>query len=177
MSIEPKTAALAALKARFAGDQSGVLEDIARENGLTTREVMDCLPPPCHAVAGGAAFEAIMAEVAGWGEVTLLVHTADVILEYKGVLPPGRMARGTFNLLDAAFSGHIRLGNCVSIHFLRRCFMTLDTAAIVFVNRQGEAMFKIFAGRNPDRSLNGSQVEKFGTLRDRFAAAPAESEP
>jgi putative heme utilization carrier protein HutX len=164
MSTNDKTAALAALKTRFAQDQSGVLEDIARENGLTTREVMACLPPDRHTVADGSHFEKVMAEVAGWGEITFLVHTTDVILEYKGSLPPGRIARGFFNLLGKPVSGHIRFENCTSIHFLRRAFMTLDTAAIVFVNREGEPMFKIFAGRNVDRSLKADHVAAFERL-------------
>ncbi len=51
MSTEPGV--LSALKARFAQDQGGVLEDIAAETGLTTREVMECLPPNCHCVPAG----------------------------------------------------------------------------------------------------------------------------
>jgi heme iron utilization protein len=165
MSTDEKTATL---KARFEQDQSGVLEDIAREAGLTTRAVMDCMPPECHAVADGAAFLDVMMDVADWGEITLLVHTADVILEYKGNLPPGRVAAGFFNLHGTALGGHLRLENCASIHFLRRLFMKLDTATIVFVNRDGEPMFKIFAGRNPDRSLKPDQLLRFASLRDRL---------
>jgi heme iron utilization protein len=165
MVTEDKTAALAALKVRFAQDQSGVLEDIARENGLTTREVMACLPTNCHSVVDGSFFENVMADVAGWGEITFLVHTADIIFEYKGALPPGRIARGFYNLLGEPISGHIKFENCDSIHFLRRAFMTLDTASIVFVNRDGEPMFKVFAGRNADRSLKADHVAAFDRLQ------------
>ncbi len=168
MSTEDKSAVLSAIRNRLAEDQSGVLEDIAAEAGVSTREVMACLPVYCHAIAGGAAFEQIMTEVTNWGEITFLVHTADIILEYKGKLPPGRIAPGYYNLQGPPIGGHIRLENCSSIHFLRRAFMTLDTAAIVFVNRLGEPMFKIFVGRNPDRTLKSDQVVAFEILRDGF---------
>lgn len=169
MSNENKAAILAAIKARLAQDQGGVLEDIAAENGVATREVMECLPIHCHAAAEGSAFAEVMTEVTHWGEITLLVHTADIILECKGQLPVGRIARGFYNLIGGPFGGHIRFENCASIHFIRRPFMTLDSIAIVFVNRLGEPMFKIFAGRNPDRSLKGNQIAAFESLRNRLA--------
>ena len=153
MSIDNKETVLAALKARFAEDQGDVLEEIAREHGLTTYEVMACLPSECHALADGGAFEEVMTDVTRWGDVTLLIHTTDLILEYKGPVPAGRSAAGYYNLQGPPLSGHIRFENCASIHFLRRAFMKLDSAAIVFVNREDKPMFKIFVGRNSDRSL------------------------
>lgn len=58
------------------------------------------------------------------GDVTTLVHTADVILEHKGPLPSGTHRHGYFNLRSKqGLSGHIRAQNCQAIALLERPFM------------------------------------------------------
>lgn len=170
---ENKTLRLSALRAKLAENQDGVLEAIAAENGLSTREVADCLPDHCRTAIDGSFFEAVMADVTGWGEITFLVHTKDIILECKGEVPPGRVARDFFNLDGhGAIGGHLRHGNCAAIHFIKRPFMKMETRAILFFNREGEAMFKIYVGRDNNRVLRADQLIRFDALRDRLAAVP-----
>jgi putative heme iron utilization protein len=38
------------------------------------------------------------------------------------------------------------------------------------VNEEGGVMFKIFVGRNEDRSLKADQLARFESLRDRYRA-------
>lgn len=167
-----KIVALSALRAKLAESQDGVLEAIAAEHGVSTREAADCLPDVCNTAIDGSFFEVVMADVAKWGEVTFLVHTKDVILECKGEVPPGRIARGFFNLDGhGAIGGHLRFGNCAAIHFVKRPFMKMDTCAIMFFNQEGEAMFKIYVGRDDRRKLRADQVALFDALRDRYAGA------
>lgn len=68
-------------------------------------------------------------------------------------------------------SGHLRAGNCRAIVFLRRPFMGTDTLSVQFFNGDGEAMFKIFVGRDEARRLKADQVARFAALEARFAAA------
>jgi putative heme iron utilization protein len=41
---------------------------------------------------------------------------------------------------------------------------------VQFLNAEGEAMFKIYVGRDEDRRLKADQVERFAQLERRFAS-------
>lgn len=156
------------LKSSLAKDPGAVLEMLADQHGVSLREVIASLPPTYRALTSGTHAEAIMADVAEWGPITLLVHTPDIILECKGSLPKGKVARGYFNLLGGdAIGGHIRLDRCRDIAFVRRPFMgSSDSCAILFLNQAGDAMFKLFVGRDDNRTLLPDQVNRFCSLRD-----------
>ena len=49
--------------------------------------------------------------------------------------------------------------------------MGADTLSVQFFNAEGEAMFKIFVGRDASRKLKADQIERFAALEARFAAA------
>lgn len=159
----------AALQAALEDKPNGVLEEVAAQFAVTTRQVLDALPQDMRACVDGHHFETVMTDVTGWGDVTFLVHTEDVIAEFKGAVPPGRFARGYYNLEGGALGGHLRAENCAAIYFVRRPFMKLETRAIWFINQSGAPMFKIFVGRNPDRSLKADQVTRFDALLSRLS--------
>jgi putative heme utilization carrier protein HutX len=160
---------LAALRAQLAEKPSVVLEMFAAENGVSLQTVVECLPETSRVFAPGEFAEAVMADMADWGVVTVLVHTHDVILECKGNLPTGKTARGYYNLDHGSpIGGHFRLDQCTAMAFVRRPFMGSQSCSVSFFNRGGEAMFKVFVGRDENRELIASQVERFTVLQDRF---------
>lgn len=159
------------LRRRFAASADGILERIAAETGLSTQEVCDCLPATMRGAVTGAHFIETMADVAGWGPVLLLVHTRDVILEFKAEIPAGSLGHGFFNLSGPGpLSGHLRHDRCAAIYFLKRPFMGLEGLSIVFFNEEGEPMFKIFVARDAKRELLPEQVGRFEALRARLGA-------
>lgn len=161
---------LGAIQARFRESSDGVIEAIANQHGLTPRDVTGCLPAHTGARVDGAHFQAVMDDVADWGEVMVIVHTADLILECRGALPVGREGHGYFNLHGPGpIGGHIRRDRCGAIQFVSRPFMGSDSHAIVLFNRDGGVMFKIFVGRDETRALRADQVARFVALRDRLA--------
>ncbi|EME68925.1 Putative hemin utilization protein (HuvX/HugX) [Paramagnetospirillum caucaseum] len=163
---------LANLRAQLDESQDGVLETIAIEHGVTPLQVSECLPDHCRVSVPGDAFEEVMADLTTWGEITFLVHTRDLILECKGTVPAGKVARGFFNLEGhGAIGGHLRYGNCAAIHFVKRPFMKMDTCAITFFNDKGDSMFKVYVGRDDKRRMLPDQIRRFDALRDRLAAA------
>ena len=49
-----------------------------------------------------------MQDVTTWGEILFIVHTADIVLECAGTLPPGSFGHGYFNMHgDSPIGGHI----------------------------------------------------------------------
>jgi putative heme utilization carrier protein HutX len=149
----------------------GVLEAVGAQHGLPLQAVIECLPGKMWKRISGDHFMDVMKDISGWGDIIAIVHTKDVIFEFNGPLPAGAPGHGFYNLKGgSALSGHLRHENCRAIVFLRRPFMGMDTLSVLFLNADGEAMFKIFVGRDEQRRLKTDQVERFAQLESRFAA-------
>jgi heme iron utilization protein len=158
-----------ALRERLAKNSDGILEQIARDYGVSTFDVVEALPAAHREVIPGAEFEKVMAALTSWGSIVFIVHTADIVLECEGPIPPGSIGRGYFNLHgDSPIGGHIRAENCKSIAFVMRPFMGRESRSIQFFNAAGEAMFKIFVRRDEARELIADQVKLFDELRKSF---------
>ena len=160
------------LAERLAQSADGILEQIARDYGVSTLEVVRALPAEHRSILAGSLFEKIFAELTGWGEVLFIVHTADIVLECAGKIPPGTFARGYFNLHgDSPIGGHLKAENCTHIAFVSRPFMGRASRSLQFFNGAGEAMFKIFVRRDDKRELLPEQVVRFDALREALSAA------
>lgn len=155
------------LKLFMQSNPEGTLEQIARQYQTSLTAVIEAMPDAV--MTDGSQFDTVWQEVLTWAEITFLVHTPDIIAEFSGELPAGKYGAGYFNLQHKqAFGGHIRAENCAHIAFVERSFMHMATAGIIFLNRQGEAMFKIFVGRDEQRQLKAQQLDKFRILAQRF---------
>jgi putative heme utilization carrier protein HutX len=155
------------LAARLALNADGILEQIAREYGVSTLEVVRNLLPDHRSVVQASAFEPIMQDVTTWGDILFIVHTHDIVLECSGPLPPGTFGRGYYNVHgESPIGGHIRAENCAAIVFVSRPFMGRPSRSIQFFNNAGEAMFKIFVRGDEKRELIADQVAKFDALRE-----------
>ena len=158
----------AALEAALNEDPGAVIETLAETHGVSPAEVIDCLPDGQVVSVDGARFEALMGELATWGELTLIVHTPDLVLEARGVLPPGAMGRGFYNLHGTPIGGHFRADRCAHIHLVSRKLFDKDTHSIQFYNRDGSCMFKVYLGRDAARQMIPEQVTRFLALRQRI---------
>ncbi|WP_432720124.1 heme utilization cystosolic carrier protein HutX [Jeongeupia wiesaeckerbachi] len=153
------------LAERLAADADGILEQLASEYNASLLDVVTVLPEAMRTLLPGERFSEVMADISGWGDVTLLTHSADAILEFHGRVPVGRSAHGFFNLRGGgALSGHIRADRCRTIALVERPFMGLATASLIFFNPDGEAMYKVFVRRNKDKSLDAEQLVRFRAL-------------
>lgn len=159
----------ALIRQDLAEKPDGVLEAIAETRHVALQEVLDCLPPESVARVDGSAFEEIWQDLTEWGEITFIVHTRDGVFETKGPVPPGVTGRGYFNIHgDSPIGGHLRADRCRFIYFIDRPFFGKRSCSVQFVNEDGGVMFKIFVGRNEDRSLKADQIVRFEALRARF---------
>jgi len=165
---------LAALKAHMLENPGAVIEDVARERKVTPRAVLEALPDTMVRLGPGSEFAAAMADIAQWGEVTLIVHTDDAIFEFTGSVPAGEIGRGYFNLMQPkGLHGHLRHERCAAVAFVERPFMGKSSAFIAFVNVDGGIMFKVFVGRDETRAQRGDQLQRFHALAERIASAGA----
>jgi putative heme utilization carrier protein HutX len=149
----------------------GVLESIAEARNVPLRDVLDCLPPESAVRISGSLFVEVWRGLTEWGEINFIVHTRDGVFETKGCVPPGTMGRGYFNIHgDSPIGGHLRAERCRFIYFIDRLFFGKRSCSVQFVNEEGGVMFKVFVGRNEDRSLKADQIVRFEALRERFGS-------
>jgi putative heme utilization carrier protein HutX len=176
MSATEAAGASMTLAERLARNPDGVLERIAAEHGVSTRDVVAALPAAHRAFVGGERFSDVMADLQDWGEVLFIVHAPDIVLECVGRIPPGSVGRGYYNLHgDSPIGGHIRYAACASIAFVSRLFMGRQSCSVQFFNSAGEAMFKVFVRRDAMRNLLPDQVAQFEALRARLCSAQSAS--
>jgi len=163
--------AIAELRQKLSENPGVVFEDAAREHNVPPRAVVEALPDGMRRIAAGAAFIEAMDDISSWGDVTVIVHTDDGIMEFGGPVPKGQVARGYFNLMGrTGFHGHLRYERCAGIAFVERPFMGRTSCLLIFLNHDGGIMFKIFVGRDEKGELKADQLDKFRALRDRLAA-------
>ena len=120
---------------------------------------------------GALALAEAMQDIAQWGEVTFIVHTADAIFEFTGPVPNGEVGRGYFNLMQPkGLHGHLRHDRCAAVAFVERPFMGKSSAFVAFLNVDGGVMFKVFVGRDEVKALRQDQLDRFRALAERFGA-------
>ena len=162
---------LAELKAHMLENPGAVIEDVARQRKVSSRAVIEALPPQMLRLGAGSAFADTMQDIAQWGEVTLIVHTDDAIFEFTGAIPAGEIGRGYFNLMQPkGLHGHLRHERCGGIAFVERPLMGKQSAFVAFLNVDGGIMFKVFVGRDETRALRPDQLERFHALAAGIAA-------
>jgi heme iron utilization protein len=155
----------------LAADPGAVIETVAKEHGVTARAVVEALPAGMRRFAPAGAFIDAMKDIATWGEVTLIIHTDDGIMEFTGPIPAGEVGRGYFNLMGrTGFHGHLRHERCAGLCFLERPFMGRLSAALLFLNVDGGIMYKVFVGRDEKRELLADQLARFRALAERLGA-------
>jgi putative heme utilization carrier protein HutX len=156
---------------RLKADPGAIVEKIAKEENATPRDVVEALPQEMRKFAPGSAFVEVMKDIGGWGDVTLIVHTEDGIMEVGGPVAAGEVSHGYYNVPGSkGFHGHLRHERCNGIAFVERPFMDKSSASVLFFNIDGGIMFKVFVGRDENRALKPDQLEKFRKLAARLCA-------
>lgn len=148
ITIEQQTA----LRSELAENPGQILETLATKYQCSLETVMLNLPAEMLKVTEGERFAEILQEIHEWDDaITLISHTEDTIIEFVGKLPSGSISRGFYNFEhkeSGGLQGHLRYENCAKIYLLDRPFRGKRTVSLIFINKKGNAMFKIFVGRD-----------------------------
>ena len=154
------------LKEKLGKNPGVILENLPEAGQLSMAQILECLPENMWKRLDGSRFIDVLGEISTWGDLTTLVHTVDVILEFSGPFPKGTLGHGYYNLGgNGSLHGHLRPNHCESIYLVERPFMgSSTTASIQFMNKDGQAMFKIYLGRDENRKIQAHQLEAFRAL-------------
>jgi putative heme utilization carrier protein HutX len=162
-------AAHSKLAAALTAEPGAVFETVARDHNATLRQTVEALPDAMRRFAPAAGFVEVMGEVATWGDITLIVHSDDGVMEFTGPIPAGTVGHGYYNLAGrTGFHGHLKHERCAGIAFVERPFFGRPSASILFFNLDGGVMFKIFVGRDEKRELLANQLAAFRAMADRL---------
>ena len=165
-------AASASLRETLVADPGVIIEKAAKDHGVTLRAVVDALPAEMRKFAPGEAFIDVMGEVAKWGDVTVIIHTEDGVMEFSGPVPEGKVGQGYYNLGGSkGFHGHLRHDRCAGVGFIERPFFGRPSASILFFNLEGGVMFKVFVGRDEQRNLKNDQLAAFRAIANKVCNA------
>lgn len=123
---------------------------LAEELGITDKDVICALPEDMVTTLPKERFDEVAAEIATWGTIMFIVQTDTVVAEIKGSFPIG---------------GHYKIDELDKIFFMSKPFMKRESHSIQFYSKQGNAMFKIFLGRDEKRKINPDQLEKFHAFK------------
>lgn len=163
--------AAARATAALALKPDGIVEAIARDAGLSLRQVLEILPPGQAVFIGGDRFDDVWGSLGRWREVLLIVQTGDVVLEVRGPLPPGTEGGSWFNVHgDSPIGGHIRKVACTQIAFVDRPFHGRRSCSVWFMDEAGAALFKVFVPRDAARTLDPDALSAFEALRAKLSA-------
>jgi putative heme utilization carrier protein HutX len=150
------------LASALAADPGAIVETIAKDYGVTPRAVVEALPVEMRRFAPASAFVEAMQDIATWGEVTLIVHTDDGIMEFTGPIPAGEIGRGYFNLMGrTGFHGHLRHERCVGLAFVERPFMGRLSASILFLNVDGASCSRYSSAGMTSANCSGISFQSF----------------
>lgn len=162
-------AATMTLKEKMTAEPGAIVETVAKDYGVTLRDVVEALPEANRRFAPASAFVEAMTDVSTWGEVTVIIHTDDGVMEFTGPVPPGKIAQNYYNLAGrTGFHGHLRHERCAGIAFVERPLFGRLSVSMLFLNTDGGIMFKIFVGRDENRELLADQLVAFRALADRL---------
>lgn len=160
---------LARARRMLAEKPDSMVESVAKETGLSTRAVLELMPPEGLVLIAPERFEALWQELATWGTVMFLVHTPDIVLECEGALPVGSFGHGYYNIHgDSPIGGHIKASNCAAIYVVDRQLTSRRVCSVQFFNGDGEVMFKVFVRRDAQRALLPDQLGRFEALKTKF---------
>ncbi|MFC7335114.1 heme utilization cystosolic carrier protein HutX [Rhodocista pekingensis] len=163
----------ATLAEALAANPTAALEDIARAAGTTPLAVLDALPAGEVTSLPGHLMVEVLDDMAGWGEITLIVNTGPVILEVKAPLKGGTVAHGMYNFKGKPIGGHLKVDACIRVAFVRRRLFSTETRSVQFYDAGGACMFKVYLGRDARRQLLPEQIAAFDALEARLLSVAA----
>ncbi|MCM2679596.1 heme utilization cystosolic carrier protein HutX [Echinimonas agarilytica] len=122
----------------------------------------------------------LLEELPTWGKTTTIVIHLGSVFEFKGHFPSGSYSHGYFNLSSGGegFEGHIRTSNIASVGFQDKPHRGVQSLALLFNDKNGDNVFKVFVGREENGELIQTQVLRFRQLQELASQyAPPIQEP
>lgn len=115
----------------------------------------------------GKMAQKLLEKLATWSNTTTIILHGGCVFEFKGQFPAGEFHDGYYNLNSGGkgFEGHIKLELIESIHFQDKLHRGKQSHAFVFKNNNGEAIFKVFLGRDEQGEIIAAQLSQYQKIQ------------
>lgn len=142
--------------------------ELANSLGINEWQVISVLEQDLVTRLPGRLAKLVLAEISHWGDVTTIVESAGSIFEFKGPMPDGKDAFGYYNLMGKSgqLHGHLKLDQVVNIALLSKPLRGKEAFAVVFYDRLGDCIFKVYLGRDTQGVVYSHQINAFNRLKE-----------
>lgn len=125
---------------------------------------------PLNAKLPGEQAEALLRELATWGNTTTIILHGGSVFEFKGAFPKGSIGHGYYNLTGPlpGFHGHINLNKIHHINFQEKPHRGQISYAFNFQDKDDSNIFKVFLGRHEDGTLITDQLTRFKQIQQQL---------
>lgn len=151
-------------------DEDFTIPKIAKALHVNDAQVLLNLPREIATVANGDKFDEIIKNLETWGEVLIIKNTPSFVMEIRSKITKGSYSHGYYNFEhDAPLSGHLKADNIDKIVFLSaKVIMGMLSHSILFLDKNGDDIFKIYVARDKNREFLPNQLEAFIKLKESF---------
>ncbi len=151
-------------------DDNYTVAKIAKALEVKQIDVLLNLPSEVASVANGDKFDEIIKQIETWGDVLVVKNTPNFIMEIKTKISSGSYQRGYYNFShDAPMSGHLKADAIDKIIFLSaKAVMGMLSHCVLFMDENGDDIFKIYVARDENREFIKPQLEAYLKLKESF---------
>ena len=146
-------------------EEKKAIRTICAESGMTGIKVLEALNGRGSVrVFGKEEVLPLFKDLVGLGVMLVLVEHQGCVFEIKTHFPDGAEGHGYYNFKleqETGISGHMDIKNISHVAVVSETFHNMESKNWWFIHENGEVMFKVYLGRNADRSLKENQLEVF----------------
>ncbi|PID47581.1 MAG: heme utilization cystosolic carrier protein HutX [Proteobacteria bacterium] len=158
------------IKEQIQKDDKYTVAKLAQALNVKEIDILLNLPNEVATHANGDKFDEIIGELETWGEVLIVKNTPSFILEIRSKIGKGSYMRGYYNFShEAPLSGHLKASDIDKIVFLSaKVVMGMISHSVMFLDKDGNDIFKVYVARDKNREFIPEQLEKFQALKKSF---------
>lgn len=144
--------------------------EIAQKLNVSEYEVLQNINTNIAKAVDGSKFDEIIEDISKWGKILMIKITPSFVIEIKDFMPTGTYAHGYYNFdsKNSSISGHLKVSDIEKIIFISKKHRGMISHSVVFYDKKGEHIFKLFVARDENKELIKEQVDKFISLKNRF---------
>ena len=144
--------------------------EIAQKLNVSEYEVLQNINTNIAKAVDGSKFDEIIEDISKWGKILMIKITPSFVIEIKDFMPTGTYGHGYYNFdsKNSSISGHLKVSDIEKIIFISKKHRGMISHSVVFYDKKGEHIFKIFVARDEKKELIKEQVDKFISLKNRF---------
>lgn len=144
--------------------------EIAQKLNVSEYEVLQNINTNIAKAVDGSKFDEIIEDISKWGKILMIKITPSFVIEIKDFMPTGTYGHGYYNFdsKNSSISGHLKVSDIEKIIFISKKHRGMISHSVVFYDKKGEHIFKLFVARDENKELIKEQVDKFISLKNRF---------